>query len=175
MHYLFFVLNFFVEEVIMLKYSFAPIADSSCRVLILGSMPGEESLRLQQYYGHSRNAFWRIIDDELPCKIYVQKCSYLLQHKIALWDVLQSAERKGSLDSAIKNERPNELDKFLKQYKNITHIFFNGGKAKNSFSKYFKDLYLEYNCTQLPSTSPAYTISFEKKKKLWHEALGKFL
>lgn len=159
----------------MLKYSFAPIADNSCRVLILGSMPGEESLRLQQYYGHPRNAFWRIICEGLHNESYEQKCSYLLDHNIALWDVLQSAERKGSLDSAIKNEVPNELDNFLKQYKNITHIFFNGGKAKNSFRKYFTDLYHRYNCTQLPSTSPAYTIPFEKKKELWHEALGEFL
>lgn len=159
----------------MLKYSFAPIVDSSCCVLILGSMPGEESLRLQQYYGHPRNSFWRIICEELQNEPYDQKCRFLLEHNLALWDVLQSAERKGSLDSAIKNEAPNELDKFLRQYKNITHILFNGGKAKSSFQKYFKELYLKYNCTQLPSTSPAYTLAYNKKNEAWRQALGSYL
>jgi len=93
----------------MLKLSFPPIADSSCVCLILGSMPGEESLRRQQYYGHPRNAFWRIINENLPNRSYEDRCSFLLAHGIALWDVLKSAHRQGSLDSAIRNEKPNEF------------------------------------------------------------------
>lgn len=155
----------------MPKHSFAPIVDESCRALILGSMPGEESLRKQEYYGYPRNAFWRLISGDLHERSYTEKCAYMLSRNIALWDVLASAERKGSLDSNIKNEVPNDFDKFLRQYPNIKHIFFNGGKAKSAFEKYFTDLYLEYDCTLLPSSSPAYTLAFEEKRKVWHAAL----
>jgi hypoxanthine-DNA glycosylase len=155
----------------MPKYCFAPLIDKTCTALILGSMPGEVSLRKQEYYGHPRNAFWRLLNSDLADKSYTQKCEYLLSHRIALWDVLESANRKGSLDSEIKNEVPNDFDRFLRQYPGIKHIFFNGGKAKTAFAKYFTDLYVDYECVQLPSSSPAYTLAFEEKKAAWWEAL----
>ncbi|MBT3320433.1 MAG: DNA-deoxyinosine glycosylase [Clostridia bacterium] len=159
----------------MPKHCFAPLIDERCTALILGSMPGEESLRKQEYYGHPRNAFWRLLNSDLAEKSYVQKREYLLSHCIALWDVLGSAERKGSLDSAIRNEVPNDFDKFLRQHPNIRHIFFNGGKAKSAFAKYFTDLYIQYDCVQLPSSSPAYTLAFEEKKLVWRNALSLYV
>ena len=159
----------------MPKHSFPPVADKNCRLLILGSIPGEESLRLQQYYGHPRNAFWRILDETLPEKPYSEKCAFLLSHNIALWDVLKSAERIGSLDSAIRDEVPNDFTSFFKKHPGIQKICFNGKKAQSSFQKYFTDLYVSYNCVSLPSTSPAYTLSFEKKKEMWDKELSKFI
>ena len=159
----------------MPNHSFPPVADKNCRLLILGSIPGEESLRLQQYYGHPRNAFWRILSEELPEKLYSEKCAFLLSHNIALWDVLKSAERKGSLDSAIRDEVPNDFTSFLKNHPGIQKICFNGKKAQSSFEKHFPGLYSSYDCTSLPSTSPAYTLSFEKKREIWHKAIGEHL
>jgi hypoxanthine-DNA glycosylase len=159
----------------MPKQCFAPLINDNCTALILGSMPGELSLRKQEYYGHPRNAFWRLLDNSLADKSYAQKCAYLQSHNIALWDVLESANRKGSLDSAIKNEVPNDFDKFLRKYPNIRHIFFNGGKAKSAFEKYFTDLYLDYECLQLPSTSPAYTLAFDEKSVVWRAALKMYV
>ncbi len=159
----------------MPKYCFAPLIDERCTALILGSMPGELSLRKQQYYGHPRNAFWRLLNSDLADKSYTQKCEYLLSHRIALWDVLSSAERKGRLDSAIKNEVPNDFDRFLRRHPNIKHIFFNGGKAQTAFAKYFTDLFLRYDCAGLPSSSPAYTLAFEEKELVWREALSLYI
>ncbi len=159
----------------MSKHCFAPIVDLDCTALILGSMPGEESLRKQEYYAYPRNAFWQLISGTLHELPYAEKCAYMLSRNIALWDVLLSAERKGSLDSNIKNEVSNDFSRFLRQYPNIQHIFFNGGKAKSAFEKYFTDLYLDYECAQLPSSSPAYTLSFEEKQVVWRQALTLFV
>ena len=159
----------------MPKHSFPPVADDNCRLLILGSIPGEESLRLQQYYAHPRNAFWRILDENLTRKSYKEKCAFLLEHNIALWDVLKSAERIGSLDSAIRYEVPNDFPFFLKNHPGIQRICFNGKKAQSSFRKYFAGLYLAYDCVSLPSSSPAYTLAFEKKKEIWREILRLYL
>ena len=156
----------------MKKYCFDPVIDSSCIALILGSMPSEESLRKNQYYGHKRNGFWMLLCDGLEKETYENRCGFLLEHKIALWDVVKCAERKGSLDSSIKNEEPNDFYAFLKQYPGIKRIYFNGTKAHDAFKKYFGDLYKTYDCTKLPSSSPAYTLRFEEKKRLWRSALN---
>ena len=89
-----------------MKYSFAPLRDERCEILILGSLPGEESLRMRQYYAHPRNSFWKIMFEILGEKYtddYREKCRMMLRHHIALWDVVYSGERQGSLDSNIKN------------------------------------------------------------------------
>ena len=154
----------------MIKYSFAPITHPNARVLILGSMPGEQSLALQQYYGHPRNAFWKIIFSVLETPFstdYEQRKSILLDNQIALWDVLEACVREGSLDSAIEQEVANDFDSFLKAHPNIQHIFFNGQKA----AKYFKQYVAvsdHYHLVTLPSTSPAHAgMSFEKKLVEW--------
>jgi len=124
-----------------LKQSFEPISNSETRVLILGTLPGEKSLLLKEYYGHPRNKFWKIISaitkNELP-STYPEKQALLLKTKIGIWDVAHSAIRNGSLDNAINNEKPNDLESFISNHKNLRVIGFNGEKSEKLFDKYFK-------------------------------------
>ena len=104
-----------------IKKSFEPIANADTTILILGSMPGDKSLELGEYYGHSRNRFWKIIStitgNDLPLT-YSDKKELLIRAKIGVWDVVHKANRKGSLDSAIKDEEPNDLESFIPNHKN---------------------------------------------------------
>lgn len=154
----------------MKKYSFPPISNPDAKILILGTMPGEQSLAANQYYGHPRNAFWKILftlfDSPFSADYQLRK-NLLLENNIALWDVLEVCVRPGSLDSAIVQEVPNDFNSFLKAHPNIRHIYFNGQKAAAFFKKYVK-LENEYHLTTLPSTSPAHAgKSFEGKLKDW--------
>lgn len=143
--------------------SFPPVVASDARALILGSMPGVESLQRGQYYAHPRNLFWPIMgelcgfDPTLP---YSERITQLQGAGFALWDVLQHCEREGSLDIAIKEEIPNDFETFLNQYTAIRAIAFNGQKAAQAFRRLVLP-YLPTTLTQrlaflpLPSTSPA--------------------
>ena len=91
-----------------LLYSFAPIADENARILILGSMPGQASLDAGQYYAHKRNLFWPIMAELLQFDVsasYEEKTAALRAAGIALWDVLQSCKREGSLDANIEHAK----------------------------------------------------------------------
>ncbi len=159
-----------MEETNYLKTSFPPISNPNDTTLILGSMPGDKSLELQEYYGHPRNRFWTIISSITKSKLpisYAEKIALLHQSNIALWDVVQQANRKGSLDTAIKNELPNDLEIFIQNHKQLKTIAFNGKKAEALFNKYFeRKSTLEY--ISLPSTSPANAgISLDEIIKAW--------
>lgn len=154
-------------------YSFEPIADDNCKVLVLGTMPGVMSLRKQQYYGYDRNAFWRImygLFDLEPDEDYERRKGFLLQHRIAVWDVLMACERQGSNDSDIKNPVPNNFAALYTCYPNIVSVCFNGGPAGKLYSRFIEKPG-EHGVTRsfysLSSTSPANTISFEKKLDQW--------
>ena len=156
--------------------SFPPIIDKESKILILGSIPGVKSLEMQQYYAHPQNQFWRIIFhlfNENYTSDYVEKLQVLKRNKIALWDVIDTCERKGSLDSEIRNEETNDIRQLLKNYPNIKAIFCNGQKSFKNLQKI-----LGKECAipifVLPSTSPLHTISFEKKLREW-EILNSFL
>ena len=151
-------------------YSFPSISDKNARILILGSMPGNRSLELNQYYGHNRNAFWKLIfalfgenfSDDYENRKYI-----LLKNKVALWDVLQACERQGSLDSAIQKEVANDFTGFLSANPEIKYILFNGQTAAKFFRKYVT-VPDKYKLIILPSTSPAHSgLSFDKKLKAW--------
>jgi len=149
-------------------YSFPPIADFRSKVLVLGTIPGKESLRMTEYYGHPRNAFWKIIFKlyNIPFSSdYQFKIETLLQNGIALWDVLQTCERQSSLDTDIKMEWPNDIRSFLSAHPGISKIFFNGKGAARYFSKYFGDISLPNQV--LPSTSPAHAVKWEQKMAIW--------
>lgn len=154
--------------------SFPSIADTNAKILILGTMPGVQSLVANEYYGNPRNHFWRLLFtlcNEPFTTDYQSKKNLLLQNNIALWDVLQACEREGSLDSAILEEVPNNFNDFLKAHPNITHIFFNGQQAAKFFKKYV-DINDRYTLATLPSTSPANAgISFEGKLEVWRQIL----
>lgn len=140
--------------------SFLPNIDGKSEILILGSMPGVKSLEEQQYYAHPQNRFWRLMG--LFCDVenlqdfdYQEKLQILLKNKIALWDVIQSCNRDGSLDSNIQNEVPNNIPDLLKLFPKIRVIGLNGNKSYTAFKKHFPDLLEKYSCYKLPSTSPA--------------------
>ncbi len=155
--------------------SFAPIEDSTARVLILGSIPGKESLLAGQYYAHRRNSFWPIMGDLIdatPTLPYASRIKTLKSNGIALWDVLASCTRDSSLDSDIDetSASPNNFELFLSTHRNITDIFFNGAMAE----KYFYTLVLhmlepKLLCyKRLPSTSPANaSLSYNQKLNAW--------
>ena len=154
-------------------FSFPPIIDNDSKILVLGSIPGVKSLEKQQYYGHPQNKFWKIIFDLFNEKFtddYDERIAILKKNKIGLWDVIDSCERKGSLDSEIKNEEANQIEELLENYPNITAIFCNGGKSFKNLQKllgkkFGTSIYL------LPSTSPLHTISFERKLEEWKKIL----
>lgn len=153
---------------------FAPSVDPTCSKLILGSMPGVKSLERAQYYAHPRNAFWRIMaalfGAPYPFASYDDKLNLLLKHHIALWDVISTCARAGSLDSDIRNAVPNDFERFFKQYPQIKTVFFNGQKAYDSFIKAFKTAPFVNALTlvPLPSTSPANAhLSFDDKLTAW--------
>ncbi len=160
-------------------YSFQPIADNHAKILILGSMPGLASLAANQYYAHHRNAFWPIMSQLLQINSvasYEEKITALKSSQIALWDVLRSCQRTGSLDSMIETDTQtiNDFQSFFPEHREITHVFFNGGKAEACFKRHVLP---ENNSgllkfTRLPSTSPANArLSFEDKYKIWHEMI----
>jgi hypoxanthine-DNA glycosylase len=156
------------------KYSFPPVVSADARMLILGTLPGERSLQLQQYYGHPQNHFWRLIaavfDEPLPAG-YEERVNILKRNSCALWDVLESAERIGSSDAAIRNPVANPFAKFFAKYPAITTIAFNGQKARELFRRHVvKPGHVseqDFMTIDLPSSSPLYTKSFEEKLAVW--------
>jgi double-stranded uracil-DNA glycosylase len=147
-----------------LTTSFPPLVSPGAKILILGSFPGEESLRKQEYYGHPRNVFWFIIrklfqlDDALS---YPERVKALTSHGIAVWDVLLSCRREGSLDSSIDDTtiQVNDFQSFFCRHEGIKRIFFNGTKAETEFRRRVlnsvKLLCNDIHYYRLPSTSPA--------------------
>ncbi len=156
-------------------YGFPPVADANSRVLILGSMPSVKSLEDGFYYGHPRNAFWHVLSDvftePLPVDIPAKK-HLLLRHGIALWDVIASCERNGSLDSAIRRDEPNDFSAFFAEHPGIRAVLVNGGLAAQKFKPALAE---GRPIVRLPSTSPAYTLSYDKKRAAWRSALMQFL
>jgi hypoxanthine-DNA glycosylase len=154
----------------LIKTSFPPLIHPNARILILGTLPGEESLKQQQYYANPRNQFWRIMQMlfDIPSTApYTERIAHLKQHKIALWDVLHSCERTGSLDSAILNPIPNDFTGLLAKNPDLQAIAFNGTKAAKWFHRWAKIDTSGLKLFPLPSTSPAATIAFEKKCAAW--------
>lgn len=150
--------------------SFDPLSNPKAEILLLGTMPGLQSLALNQYYGHPRNLFWKVLASLFEVELHTDynlKKELLLQNNIVVWDVLQACERQGSLDSAIIKEVPNDFEPFLNQHPNIKLIAFNGQKAASFFKRHVV-VDKEYIYITLPSTSPANASkSFEQKVKEW--------
>ena len=150
--------------------SFEPVVDENSKILILGSMPGVESLRQCQYYAHKRNVFWKIMFELLEeeyIEDYESRLNMVLKNSIALWDVIRVCRREGSLDSNIKGEEANDFNEFFKEYPGIRHVFFNGKKAYDIFNKKVGFDFEGITFTRLGSTSPAHAVEFEKRMNDW--------
>ena len=161
------------------KEGLKPLIGTNPKVLILGSLPGDESLRKQEYYGNPRNMFWDVMSGVLGEKtpvLYSEKVEYLKRHGIALWDVLHAAEREGSLDVNIKNEEFNDIAELLSSNPSIKVIATNGGKAEKSFRKYLrkKPLLLGkeiHYCTSTSAMSLCSGWNLEKLIDQWRKIL----
>ena len=158
----------------MLK-SFKPVADDHTKILVVGSMPGEASLKARQYYAYKYNHFWRIIsvlfNCDKPFSSYREKLSVLSQNSIGLWDSLKYCRRQGSLDKDIKYGKANNFSLLFKKYPSIKRIVFNG-RAAEKFFKENNPLLSKYEYVLMPSTSPANAgKSFEEKLSFWRKVL----
>lgn len=158
-------------------HSFAPVENPVAQVLILGSMPGKMSLQQAQYYAHPANAFWKIMGElvgaqpELP---YPERLERLRATGIALWDVLESCERASSLDAHIRDETANDFAAFFARHPHVTQVYFNGGKAEQSFRKFVlgKQALPPLQLHRLPSTSPAHAgMRYPEKLEAWRTIL----
>jgi double-stranded uracil-DNA glycosylase len=152
------------------KRSFPPVVDEQARLLVLGTLPGEESLRRGEYYAHPRNLFWPIIFalfGQRPAASYAERLAFLVAHRIAVWDVCEIGERQMSADTTIRLERPNAIDQLLDQHPLIRAVAFNGTTARRLYDRHFaRRASLSY--LALPSTSPAHaTIGFCAKLARW--------
>jgi hypoxanthine-DNA glycosylase len=154
-----------------LLHGLPPIIDVGARVLILGNMPSVMSLGEQEYYANPRNAFWRIIGEIFGFAAdgpYDARTAALTAHGIAVWDVLRSCRRVGSLDSAVERDSmvPNDFGRLFSEHPTIRRVFFNGAAAERNFNRLVRVAPL-LQCQRLPSTSPAQTMRYEDKLAAW--------
>jgi TDG/mug DNA glycosylase family protein len=151
-----------------------PLIGPSPRLLILGSMPGPQSLRLGQYYAHPQNAFWPIISSLVGVDTpddYAERRALIECRPLILWDVLGRCRRKGALDAHIRDAQPNDLKGLIEAYPGLELVALNGGKAAADFRR----LGLSIPSVRLPSTSPAYaSLSRDQKIELWRAAVGEY-
>lgn len=140
----------------VVQHPFAPIWDESCRILILGSMPSVQSRSRGYYYAHPQNRFWPVMaalfQTGLPAD-NLARARLLLDHQIALWDVLATCEIQGSADSSIRNPVVHDLRPILAASP-IRRIYANGQTAAQLYSRYDEPV-TGQPCIILPSTSPA--------------------
>ncbi|HIS69034.1 MAG TPA: DNA-deoxyinosine glycosylase [Candidatus Gallacutalibacter stercoravium] len=151
--------------------SFPPIEPTDCRVLILGTMPSVQSLQKKQYYGHPRNQFWPLLFAlwglQAP-PAYSQRVAFLYEKRIALWDVLQSCDRQGSLDSSITRPAPNDLAGLIRRHPTLQGVCFNSANAAAFFRRLVGETPKQpAYWIALPSSSPARAMRFADKLEQW--------
>jgi hypoxanthine-DNA glycosylase len=154
-----------------LLQGFPPVVGDGARLLILGSFPSVQSLKLGQYYANPRNAFWPItgwlfgFDVSEP---YQHRLAVLQSNGVALWDVLYRCRRRGSADAAIDSESSvvNDFEKLFGTYPNLSRVYFNGATAATMFRR-LVDVDPAVRLRQLPSTSPAHTMPLRDKLAAW--------
>ncbi|QIK95353.1 DNA-deoxyinosine glycosylase [Sphingomonas sp. HDW15A] len=155
-----------------MKVGFPAIADERTRLFILGSLPGDRSIVLRQYYGHPTNHFWRllgaVLGEPLPDLPYGERLKRLTARGIGLWDVFHAAHREGSGDTAIREGRHNALHDLVGLYPDLRAIAFNGGTAAREGRRYFTEGG-PAALIGLPSSSAANTIGFEAKLAAWKQ------
>ena len=153
------------------KSSFPPVVGPNSRLLMLGSLPGEASLAAQRYYAHPQNQFWRlmgaVIGQEIASLPYEERLRVLIGAKVALWDVVATAVRPGSLDAAIREHEANDLRALVAAMPKLQAIGFNGATAAKIGTVALGEPRPGLALLQLPSSSPALTKPFAQKLARW--------
>jgi double-stranded uracil-DNA glycosylase len=138
---------------------------------VLGTLPGEESLRRSEYYAHPRNLFWPIVFalfGQTPPPLYADKVRLIQEKRLAVWDVCASARRVASADTSIAGEVPNAIDALLDTHPGIGAVAFNGSGAQRLYDRHFRRR-PELRYFALPSTSPAHArLGFQDKRARWN-------
>ena len=152
--------------------AFEPVVNADTRVLLLGSLPGQISLRESRYYAHPQNQFWRLMSGvtgvDLAPLAYNDRLDALLRAGVGLWDVIASAHRRGSLDSAIESPEIRDLAGIITTLPELRAVAFNGGTALRYGLKQFGKS-APIAVLALPSSSAAHTIGMPAKQKIWDE------
>ncbi len=160
-----------MQEYEYVTHTFDPVFNEDSKILILGSFPSVKSRENNFYYGHPQNRFWKVLAQELGEEVpqtIEEKKSLLLEHHIAVWDVIESCTIIGSSDSSIKDVVVNKFSKVLEKSK-IETIYVNGGKAYELYHKYAEEE-TGIKAIKLPSTSPANAAwSLEKLCESWKQ------
>jgi len=156
---------------VSVKSGLPPIARADARLFILGSLPGDASLKAQRYYAHPTNQFWRLlggaIGEELQALPYDQRLERLAERRIGLWDVIASARRPGSLDQAIRVAEHNRIERLLNDFPDLRAIAFNGTTAAAIGRRLIGEPPPGLTLFDLPSSSAANTAAFTHKLSAW--------
>lgn len=160
-----------MQEYQHLSHAFEPVFNKDSKVLILGSFPSVKSRENNFYYGHPQNRFWKVLakvfDTEVPQTIEEKK-AFLLEHYIAVWDVIASCQIVGSSDTSIKDVVVNDFSRVLEN-SSIDKIYVNGGKAYELYRRYAEQE-TGIKATKLPSTSPANAAwNVERLYQVWKQ------
>ena len=156
----------------MICKSFDPVFAPDAKVMIVGSMPSVKSLADAQYYAHPRNAFWPILFDifgQMPHNDYIRKMYLIRDNRLALWDAAACCYREGSLDSNMRDIVYNDFNRLYAQCPGIDTVLCNGGTAHTLFMK--SGFAGDRRVIRMPSTSPAYTMPYDKKLAVWKQTL----
>ena len=144
-------------EAARIVHPLAPIYDERSRVLVLGTIPSPKSREVGFYYGHPQNRFWKVLGalfDEPEPRGNEERTTFLLAHRIALWDVLASCTIVGASDASIADSVPNDLQR-VASVARLDAVFTTGAKATSLYSRFGAPLLPEIPHIGLPSTSPA--------------------
>ena len=153
------------------KFAFPPSVDKGAKLLILGSLPGDASIKQGEYYAHRGNAFWSLMGDvlgeDLRGQPYALRLKRLRDRGVGLWDVIESGEREGSLDSAIRSAELRDLGAFVDRLPALEAVAFNGKTAALHGRRQIAGR-AGLALIDLPSSSGAYAmLSREKKAQAW--------
>jgi hypoxanthine-DNA glycosylase len=151
------------------KQSMAPVGAARPVLLVLGSLPGEASLRAQRYYAHPQNQFWRLLGEALGEPLgglaYKERLARLAARDVGLWDVVGEARRRGSLDGDLREISTNPLADYVTSQPQLRAVAFNGSTAAKLGRRVLVGS--EVTLIDLPSSSPAYTLAFADKAARW--------
>ena len=153
------------------KFGLPPIAAPDATLFVLGSLPGDASLAVRQYYAHPTNQFWRLlgmaIGEDLPALRYEDRLVSLADRRIGLWDVIASADRRGSLDLAIREAEHNQVEHLLRDYPELRAIAFNGSTSATIGRRLIGEPPAGLTLIDLPSSSAANTRPVAEKAAAW--------